>query len=238
MPEFQLKRARRGSGATYATRAIFFLCWRSPARAVVHSGCISPEGFRRMKGHLPMCPSSVFIRTGNGRSALSSIPAFRRSFLLRSPAVSRASCLRKRAAMSQARRGNVRRSRRCSHPTRSRPNQESRNQNRNARAGSHGDTCRRISRHRRSGNLAGLVRVPARGLSSAQGYERTGRTPRANMPEAATETRSIDQGWLLRRSNRNVWSGSRRDMNEDEWRLHSSAHWTMGLFCAPRAAGH
>ena len=32
-----------------------------------------------------MCPSSVFIRTGNGRSALSSIPAFRRSFLLRSP---------------------------------------------------------------------------------------------------------------------------------------------------------
>jgi hypothetical protein len=128
---------------------------------------------RYVKKQLPICPSFVFIPSGNGRSALSSIPAFRRSFLLRSRAVSRASCLRKRAAMSQSRRGNVKPSRRCSHPTRSRPNQESRNQNRSAKAGSHADTCRRISRQRRSGNLAGLVRVPGEGVK-----QRTARFPR------------------------------------------------------------
>ena len=37
-----------------------------------------PKTSGRVKGHMPICLSSVFIPTGNGRSALFSIPAFRR----------------------------------------------------------------------------------------------------------------------------------------------------------------
>ena len=75
---------------------------------------------------------------------------------------------RKRPATSLPRRAGARRSRRCNHPipgSCNRPLQKSGNRGRNIRAGSQGNTRRRITRQRHSGNLIGMVKVSGEEVS-------------------------------------------------------------------------
>src|SRR5712671_215271 len=48
------------------------------------------------------------------------------------------------------------------------------------------------------------------------------RSPPLRCPKVLRRPDQLTMSGRLRRSNRNVWSGFRRDMNEDAWQLRSS----------------
>jgi len=97
-------------------------------------------------GQIPICPSSAFIPIGNGRSALFTTRASRRSFLRRSRTRMPASRPRQRSPTSRPRRRCGRHLHSCNHPMPSSyndPNQKRRNRSCNANAKLRRDAWRR-----------------------------------------------------------------------------------------------
>jgi hypothetical protein len=115
----------------------------------------NPRSWRKQKS---ICPSFVFIQIGNGRSALCTIPASRRSFRRRSQ-VQRASSRRpKRLQTLLPVRKSGRRLRGCHLPLTDcrHPTQKCQNQNRGIIVKWPGDACRRPdSRWHATRNLVG-----------------------------------------------------------------------------------